>query len=42
MAVPLPDGSLWSAGGHNDYLTGVLTGSWSFEDGLGPVCDALI
>jgi hypothetical protein len=38
----LPDGSIWSAGGRNDFLTGVLTGSWSFEDGPGPVCDALV
>ena len=37
----LPGGGVWSAGGRDDFLTGRLVGSWSPEDGLGPVCDAL-
>jgi hypothetical protein len=37
----LPDGGVWSAGGRNNFFTGDLVGSWSFEDTLGPVCDAL-
>jgi hypothetical protein len=38
---PLPGGGVFSAGGRNDFLTGEVVGSWSFDDGLGPVCDAL-
>lgn len=37
----LPDGGIWSAGGRNDFLTGVIRGSWSIGEDLGPVCDAL-
>jgi hypothetical protein len=37
----LPDGSIWSAGGRNNFLTGEIVGSWQIADGLGPVCDAL-
>ena len=37
----LPGGGIFSAGGRNDFLTGRIVGSWSFDDGLGSVCDAL-
>lgn len=38
----LPDGSIWSAGGHaKDFRNGVFVGSWQSSDDLGPVCDAL-
>ena len=38
----LPDGGVWSAGGHApDLRNGVFVGSWVLGDDLGPVCDAL-
>lgn len=41
--LQLPGGGIWSAGGHaTDFRNGVFVGSWQIQDGLGPVCNALV